>query len=115
MKNPPQRIKRHNHMSPSPLPQLHISTSFGLGVIIRHHFVRWTVFREGYTFNWGNEVTGGSLQALLQLLHRVPTGLSRKHLNMSVIILQRYHSDLTKRDPSYSTNNARFNLFLQYP
>ena len=43
-------------------------TSFGLGVIIRHYFVRRVVFWEGYTFNWGNEVTGGSLEALLQLL-----------------------------------------------
>lgn len=82
-------VKLTEKKKKAPLPHLHISTSFGLGVIVRHHFVRQTVFREGYKFNWGNEVTGGSLQALLQLLptkQRVPTGLSRKHLHMTKLL-----------------------------
>lgn len=77
------------------LPQLNISTSFGLRVIIRHQFVRWTVFREGYRFNWGNEVTGGSLEALLQLLptkHRVPNRTEQKTFQHDKVITV-YHTD----------------------
>lgn len=63
------------------LNKMQISASSGLGVIITHRFARWAVSSEGWKFNWGNEATGGGLQALLQLVptkHRVTDRTKQK-------------------------------------
>lgn len=47
----------------------------------------FSFFGEDWKFNWGNEVSGGSLEGLVQLLPREnPTPLSGKHLDMTKLL-----------------------------